>query len=112
MGIISTAPYLAYFIMINLSGYVADNLQSSGKLSTLNTRRWAMILGIIENKKKLKIILALGGQALFLNLIGLCGCGHELIVIILLILGIGISGLQYSGFVVNYLGKIDLSLFL
>lgn len=45
MGVISSASYMAYFIMINLSGYVADNLQSSGKLSTLNTRRWAMIIG-------------------------------------------------------------------
>lgn len=90
MGFISSIPYLVYFAFINIGGYIADTLQQSKVLSTLNTRRLAMIV-------------ALGFQALFLVLIGYCGCGQETLVIILLTLSIGISGIQYAGFVVNYL---------
>ena len=49
------------------------------------------------------MIVALGGQAIFLVAIGYCKCGQELLVIVLLTLSVGISGLQYAGFVVNYL---------
>lgn len=56
-----------------------------------------------EIEHKIFLCLALGGQALFLNLIGYCGCGQEVLIILFLIIGIGISGFQYSGFVVNYL---------
>jgi MFS family permease len=90
MGFISSIPYLAYFAFINIGGFIADYLQNSGTLSTLNTRRCAMAF-------------ALGCQALFLVLIGYCGCGQETLVIVLLTLSIGLSGVQYAGFVVNYL---------
>ncbi|MFH4984025.1 hypothetical protein AB6A40_010734 [Gnathostoma spinigerum] len=46
---------------------------------------------------------ALGGQGIFLLISGYCGCGQERLVILFLTLGIGISGFQYAGFVVNYL---------
>uniref|UniRef100_A0A7E4VPW0 Sialin n=1 Tax=Panagrellus redivivus TaxID=6233 RepID=A0A7E4VPW0_PANRE len=90
MGFISAIPYVLYFIMINVGGAVADTLQHKGVLSTLTTRRLAMIL-------------ALGSQALFLVLVGFCGCGQETLVVILITLSIGLSGIQYAGFVVNYL---------
>ncbi|KAI1729016.1 major facilitator superfamily domain-containing protein [Ditylenchus destructor] len=90
MGLISSIPYLVYFAVINIGGFIADGLQHKRVLSTLNTRRMAMSIALI-------------GQAFFLILIGYCGCGQELLVIILLTLSIGISGFQYSGFVVNYL---------
>uniref|UniRef100_A0A914C6I4 Major facilitator superfamily (MFS) profile domain-containing protein n=2 Tax=Acrobeloides nanus TaxID=290746 RepID=A0A914C6I4_9BILA len=90
MGFITSIPYLVYFFFINLGGFVADKLQGAKVLSTLNTRRLAMLT-------------ALGFQALFLVLIGYCKCGQETLVIVLLTLSVGISGLQYAGFVVNYL---------
>lgn len=46
---------------------------------------------------------ALGSQAVFLVACGFCGCGQEHLVVIFLTLGIGISGVAYAGFVVNYL---------
>uniref|UniRef100_A0A915ETH7 Major facilitator superfamily (MFS) profile domain-containing protein n=1 Tax=Ditylenchus dipsaci TaxID=166011 RepID=A0A915ETH7_9BILA len=90
MGLVSSVPYVAYFVVINVGGFTADKLQHSGILSTVNTRRLAMLVALI-------------GQALFLVLIGYCGCGQELLVIGLLIVSVGISGFQYAGFAVNYL---------
>ncbi|KAK0416233.1 hypothetical protein QR680_012364 [Steinernema hermaphroditum] len=90
MGFVSSIPYLGYFLFINVSAVVADKLQSSGALSTLNTRRLAMII-------------ALGAQALFLVASGYCGCGQEVLVIVFLTLALSLSGAQYSGFIVNYL---------
>ncbi|TKR77023.1 hypothetical protein L596_018073 [Steinernema carpocapsae] len=90
MGFISSIPYLGYFCFINVSAVVADKLQSSGLLSTLNTRRLAMIV-------------ALGAQAVFLVASGYCGCGQEVMVIVFLTLALSLSGAQYSGFIVNYL---------
>ena len=45
MGFISSIPYLAYFVMINVGCFVADTVQHKKLLSTLNTRRLAMIAG-------------------------------------------------------------------
>ncbi|CAD5217471.1 unnamed protein product [Bursaphelenchus okinawaensis] len=90
MGFISSIPYILYFVCINLGGIMADSLRNSGRLSTVNTRRLAQLF-------------ALGSQAIFLLLIGTANCGQETLVIIYLTLGIGLSGLQYAGVVVNYL---------
>ncbi|CAD5222603.1 unnamed protein product [Bursaphelenchus xylophilus] len=90
MGFISSIPYILYFICINVGGVIADHLRNSGKLSTVNTRRLAQLF-------------ALGSQAIFLLLIGTVNCGQETLVIIYLTLGIGLSGLQYAGVIVNYL---------
>jgi MFS family permease len=90
MGFISSIPYLAYFLMINIGCFVADTVQHKRLLSTLNTRRIAMIA-------------AFGCQAIFLILIGYAKCGQEVLVVVLITLSIGLSGIQYAGFVVNYL---------
>lgn len=45
MGMLSALPYVVYFVIINLGGFVADYLQNSGVASTLSTRRLAMIVG-------------------------------------------------------------------
>uniref|UniRef100_A0A915PEA0 Major facilitator superfamily (MFS) profile domain-containing protein n=1 Tax=Setaria digitata TaxID=48799 RepID=A0A915PEA0_9BILA len=90
LGFLTAIPYISYFIFINLGGFVADKLQNANILSALATRRLAMIV-------------ALGSQAIFLVASGYCGCGQETIVIIFLTLGMGLSGVQYAGFVVNYL---------
>uniref|UniRef100_A0A0R3RHV9 Sialin n=1 Tax=Elaeophora elaphi TaxID=1147741 RepID=A0A0R3RHV9_9BILA len=90
LGFLTAIPYIAYFMFINLGGFIADKLQNANVLSTIATRRLAMIV-------------ALGSQAVFLIASGYCGCGQETLVIIFLTLGIGLSGVQYAGFVVNYL---------
>lgn len=46
---ISAIPYILYFAVINLGGIGADQLQNRRILSTLNTRRLAMILGSFFN---------------------------------------------------------------
>lgn len=42
---LAAIPYIAYFVMINVSGNIADYVQNKKILSTLNTRRFAMIIG-------------------------------------------------------------------
>uniref|UniRef100_A0A0M3IV29 MFS domain-containing protein n=1 Tax=Ascaris lumbricoides TaxID=6252 RepID=A0A0M3IV29_ASCLU len=90
MGFLSAIPYLVYFLAINIAGFIADRVRYAGWLSTINVRRLAMII-------------ALGSQAVFLVACGFCGCGQEHLVVVFLTLGIGISGVAYAGFVVNYL---------
>ncbi|CAB3402797.1 unnamed protein product [Caenorhabditis bovis] len=90
LGIIAAIPYVAYFIAINVGGILADTLRSKGILSTLNTRRAAMLVALI-------------GQGIFLVASGYCGCGQDILVIFFITCAMAISGLQYSGFVVNYL---------
>ncbi|VDN52400.1 unnamed protein product [Dracunculus medinensis] len=90
LGFLSAIPYIAYFASINIGGIVCDKLRSAEILSTIATRRLAMCLG-------------LGCQAIFLILSGYCGCNQETLVVVFLTLSIGMSGLQYAGFVVNYL---------
>ncbi|KAE9416091.1 hypothetical protein Angca_004072, partial [Angiostrongylus cantonensis] len=90
LGILSAIPYVAYFIVINIGGVLADFIRSKKILGTLNTRRAAMLIALL-------------GQATFLVLSGYCGCGQEALVIVFITVGMAISGLQYSGFVVNYL---------
>ncbi|VDK62814.1 unnamed protein product [Anisakis simplex] len=90
MGFLSAIPYLAYFVVINVSTFAADAIRNAAWMTTLNVRRAAMII-------------ALGSQAVFLVACGFCGCGQQALVIVFLTLGIGLSGASYAGFVVNYL---------
>ncbi|CAJ0578784.1 unnamed protein product, partial [Mesorhabditis spiculigera] len=90
LGFLSAAPYLAYFVVINIGGAGADYLRNGNILNTVNTRRLAMMLALV-------------GQAVFLVLAAHCGCGQEMLFVVFLIIGTGLSGFQYSGFVVNYL---------
>ncbi|EFO13201.1 major facilitator superfamily transporter [Loa loa] len=90
LGFLTAIPYLTYFVCMNLGGFTADKLQKANVLSTIAIRRIAMIV-------------SLGSQAVFLIASGYCGCGQEILVIIFLTLGIGLSGIQYSGYMVSYL---------
>ena len=45
LGFLASIPYIFYFICINLGGIIADILQKKKILSTLNTRRLAMLVG-------------------------------------------------------------------
>ncbi|KHN71025.1 putative transporter C38C10.2 [Toxocara canis] len=90
MGFLSAIPYLVYFLAINIAGFIADSVRNAGWMSTINVRRAAMVI-------------ALGSQAIFLVACGFCGCGQEHLAVVFLTLGIGLSGVSYAGFVVNYL---------
>uniref|UniRef100_A0A915KYK7 Sialin n=1 Tax=Romanomermis culicivorax TaxID=13658 RepID=A0A915KYK7_ROMCU len=90
LGFLSALPYVAYFLCINISGFIADFLRSKDVLSTVNTR-------------KLMLAIALLSQAIFLLAAGYCSCGQEYLVIAFLTLGVGLSGFQYAGVLVNYM---------
>lgn len=45
LGFLSAVPYIAYFVFINVGGIAADALQNAELLSTIATRRLAMIVG-------------------------------------------------------------------
>ncbi|PIO74979.1 hypothetical protein TELCIR_03013, partial [Teladorsagia circumcincta] len=98
LGMVSAVPYIAYFVVINIGGFLADFIRSREILGTLNTRRAAMliayfvviniggfladfirsreILGTL-NTRRAAMLIALLGQAMFLVLSGYCGCGQE-----------------------------------
>ncbi len=42
------------------------------------------------------------GQSAFLVATGYCGCGQELLAVAFITIAQGVSGFQYSGFVVNH----------
>lgn len=90
MGAVSAIPYLAYFICINAGCFIADKVQNYGLLSTLNTRRIAMIISMVS-------------QAAFLVGSSYCTCNQHTLVIVFMTLGIGLSGFSYAGYLVNYL---------
>lgn len=90
LGALASIPYVAYFVAINLAGFSADKIRSKNILSTVNTRRAAMIIALI-------------GQAIFLILASFCKCGQDMLVIVLITIAMFLSGFQYAGFVVNYL---------
>uniref|UniRef100_A0A183VDN9 MFS domain-containing protein n=1 Tax=Toxocara canis TaxID=6265 RepID=A0A183VDN9_TOXCA len=90
LGFLSAVPYVANFVFINLGGIAGDKLRDSGVLSTVAVRRLAMLVAMIS-------------QTVFLIASGYCGCGQEILVIIFLTLGIGLSGIQFAGYIVNYL---------
>uniref|UniRef100_A0A915PI03 Major facilitator superfamily (MFS) profile domain-containing protein n=1 Tax=Setaria digitata TaxID=48799 RepID=A0A915PI03_9BILA len=90
LGYLTAIPYIAYFICMNIGGFAADKLQNAKILSTIGVRRLAMIV-------------SLGSQAIFLVASGYCGCGQDMLVTTFLTLGVGLSGIQYAGYMVNYL---------
>ncbi|VDM93236.1 unnamed protein product [Litomosoides sigmodontis] len=45
LGFLTAIPYIAYFIFINVGGFIADKLQNANIFSTIATRRLAMIVG-------------------------------------------------------------------
>ncbi|KAF8357979.1 slc-17.2 [Pristionchus pacificus] len=90
LGLLSAVPYIAYFVMINVGGVVSDYLRAKNIMSTLNMRRTAILIALI-------------GQAVFLVLSTFCGCGQDGLVIFFLTVGMALSGLQFSSYVVNYI---------
>ncbi|VDP01214.1 unnamed protein product [Soboliphyme baturini] len=90
LGLLLAIPYAAYFVFINVGGFTADFVRSRKLLSTKNIRKVMTFLAYIP-------------QAAFLLAAGYCREGQEALVITFVSLGLGFSGLMYSGCVTNYM---------
>lgn len=85
----SALPYLMMWLFSLPVGYVADHLQTSGRLSTANTRRLFNSIGIY-------------GPMICLVLVGYAGCNRT-VAITLLCLGVGLNGATFSGYINSHL---------
>ena len=87
-GFVSALPYLLYFIFSTLTGWLADWLKKSGKLSLTNVRR-------LFNS------IAFMGPAIGLICLSFVGCDKTQ-AIIWLCLSVSLNGAVNSGFQVNH----------
>ncbi|XP_045101821.1 putative inorganic phosphate cotransporter isoform X2 [Portunus trituberculatus] len=85
----SALPYLVMWLFSMVVGQLADYLQTSGRLSTANTRRLFNSIGIY-------------GPMVCLVLVGYAGCNRT-IAITLLCLGVGLNGATFSGYINSHL---------
>ncbi|KIH56561.1 hypothetical protein ANCDUO_13258 [Ancylostoma duodenale] len=73
IGHFAAIPYIAYFVMINVGGILADFVRSRMILGTLNTRRAAMLIGhwrtfVVNNLKLMNVPgMASGSSAWWKN---------------------------------------------
>ncbi|ELU10872.1 hypothetical protein CAPTEDRAFT_113983 [Capitella teleta] len=87
-GLFSAIPYVAFWLFINVGGVMADYMRSTG---------W-------ETARVRKIMYCLGTllPAAFLIGVGYISCATPYVAIVLLTLGVGFSGFQYPGVMVNH----------
>lgn len=88
-SLVSALPYLMMWLFGMALGQLADYLQTSGRLSTANTRRVFNSIGIY-------------GPMVCLILVGYAGCNRTTAVA-LLCLGVGLNGSTFSGFINSHL---------
>ncbi|ESO94691.1 hypothetical protein LOTGIDRAFT_54049, partial [Lottia gigantea] len=88
-GLFSALPYIAFWLCINVSGFLADFVRRKGYLNTTWTRK------LFDSGGKIV-------PALMLIALGYIDCTQPYIAVILLILGVALTGPQYSGFTVNH----------
>ncbi|KAH3787125.1 hypothetical protein DPMN_165246 [Dreissena polymorpha] len=89
-GLYSALPYLVLWLTINASGWLADFLQSKGCMSLVVTRKSFTLFGML-----VPAVLLIG--------LGYVDCTQPNVAITLLVLGVSLSGAQYSGWVVNHM---------
>uniref|UniRef100_A0A0N4ZLK6 MFS domain-containing protein n=1 Tax=Parastrongyloides trichosuri TaxID=131310 RepID=A0A0N4ZLK6_PARTI len=90
LGIISALPFLAFFVVIQFGGFLVDNIINKKLLSLVNARRLFMVIALVLQ----------GG---LLVVAGYLDCAQTIPAIILITIAVGISGFQFSSFVVSYL---------
>lgn len=88
-GAIAALPYLASWVLMVSSGYMADKLISKNTLSTTKVRKLAIIIGLL-------------GPAVFFVLTGYIDCNKTLAVLCI-ICAVGLSGVSWAGWSVNHL---------
>ncbi|XP_012942626.1 sialin [Aplysia californica] len=88
-GLVSALPYIAFWIVINLGGWVADFVRDRKLLTTGVTRKAFNAFG--------KIL-----PAIMLISLGYVDCSQPTVAIALLVLAVSLTGTQYSGFLVNH----------
>lgn len=89
-GIYSALPYIAFWAMINITGWLADFIQSKGCLNTAITRKAFTNFGMVV-------------PAIMLIILGYIDCTQPGAAVTLLVLGVSLTGAQYSGWVVNHM---------
>lgn len=89
-GLYSALPYIAFWAIINMAGFVADFLLSKGCCSIRVARKCFTITGMLIP------------GALLVGL-GYIDCTQPIMAIVLLVLGVSLTGIQYSGWVVNHM---------
>lgn len=89
-GLYSALPYIAFWIMITVTGVVADLIMSKGCCSRIITRKMFTIFGMLA-------------PAISLVGLGYVDCTQPAVAIFLLVLGVSLSGVQYSGWIVNHM---------
>lgn len=89
-GLYSALPYIAFWLMINIAGWLADFIQSKGCLSMGLTRKAFTNFGMIV-------------PAIMLIILGYIDCTQPGAAVTLLVLGVSLTGFQYSGWVVNHM---------
>uniref|UniRef100_A0A0N5B4E4 MFS domain-containing protein n=1 Tax=Strongyloides papillosus TaxID=174720 RepID=A0A0N5B4E4_STREA len=90
LGVISALPFFAFFIVIQFGGFLVDNIINKKILSLVNARRLFMIIALVM-------------QGLLLVIAGYLDCDQTIPAIILITIAVGLSGFQFSSFVVSYL---------
>ncbi|XP_064652399.1 sialin-like [Lineus longissimus] len=88
-GVLSALPYLAYFMIANISAFIFDVLRRKGIMSTTSVRKFCNFVGLV-------------GPALFLLAVGWVGCDQTWAVVFL-VLSVGTNGISLSGYTVNHL---------
>jgi ACS family sodium-dependent inorganic phosphate cotransporter-like MFS transporter 5 len=89
-GLYSALPFLALWVISNVSSVVADRLRSSGLLSTTATRKVFTSVGLL-------------GCALFLVGLSFIDCTQTTLAVALLTIGFAMGGVSLSGFWVNHM---------
>ncbi|XP_046434218.1 sialin-like [Neodiprion fabricii] len=91
-GLLTAIPYVAMWILSNISSVYADWLIKRGKMSTTNVRKAFTTVGSV-------------GPAIFLVAASYAGC-DRVVVVVLFVIGMGLMGPFYPGLMVN---GVDLS---
>ncbi|XP_071171387.1 sialin-like [Mytilus edulis] len=88
-GLYSALPYVAFWAMINIAGWMADFFRERRFMNTTMTRKIFDSFG--------KIV-----PALMLICLGYVDCTTPTLAIVLLILAVSLTGFQYSGYLINH----------
>ncbi|XP_045189876.2 uncharacterized transporter slc-17.2-like isoform X2 [Mercenaria mercenaria] len=89
-GLFSALPYIVFWAMINVSGWMADFIMAKGCCTIVIARKSFTIAGML-----LPAALLIG--------LGYVDCTQPGVAIALLILGVATTGFQYSGWIVNHM---------